>query len=396
MGDGLCYSIITEELTTNAAYRYGGITMTMFKKEQYESLTAETKQILEDLGEGKSARDVMAQIYVDNLEDKTLKQGELMADGILRSVKNFDAGYQAAQEDLDRFLEEFQQKACEGKSCVERCNYWLKLAAAIAAANDALEDGADQESALQKLEGLDVPEDQATPEREAQLRDAAMEAMRNSGILLGTLMRQDAVLDELDSAKDAASLLIGLSSQETEFRAVAAMLAYTKIKNGSFEGMPADITAEQVTAMVCAGVEQARILEAVGDGSMAVDIATALLFLLGAVLLAALAMAVAAGAILVAGEFLNILFLIPAVMMIAGGILWLFGKAAGAWMTECRLVVTPVAAAVRLIIKGGAAVAGFVRGTVLPAAVRTAGRIREKLAVLYPGPRKVDAEVNPE
>ena len=64
--------------------------MTMFKKEQYERLTVETKAILEKLGEGKSARDVMAQIYVDNLEDKTLKQGELMADGILQSVKNFE------------------------------------------------------------------------------------------------------------------------------------------------------------------------------------------------------------------------------------------------------------------------------------------------------------------
>ena len=366
--------------------------MTMFKKEQYERLTVETKAILEKLGEGKSARDVMAQIYVDNLEDKTLKQGELMADGILQSVKNFDAGYQAAQEDLDRFLGDFQQKACEGKSCVERCNYWLMLAAAITAADDALEDGANQEELMRKLEGLNVPEDQATPQREAQLRDAAMESMRNSGILLGTLMKQDGLLEELDSAEDAAGLLISLGSQEIEFRAVAAMLAYTKIKNGSFEGMPADITAEQVTAMVCAGVEQARILEAVGDGSMAADIATALLFLLGAVLLAALAMTVAGGAILVAGDFLNTLFMIPATMMIAGGILWLFGKAADAWLAECKLVVKPVVAAVRLIVKGAAAVAGFVGGTVLPRVVKTARGIWEKLTALCGRGQKTKVE----
>lgn len=347
--------------------------MTTLTKEQYESLATEGKKILESLAEGQNARDVMAQIYVDNLEDKTLQQGTLMADGILQNVKDFDAGYQAAQENLDGFLEDFQRKAEEGKNCVERCNYWLNLAAAIAAAQDAMEEGADREELIQELEGLSIPEDEATSERESQLRMAAADAIKNSHLLLSALMEQSSLLEEIDSAKDAAGFLIDFGDQKIEYRAVVSMLAYTKIKNGTFEGMPADITAEQVTAMVCAGIEEACILDEVGKGRMSVDVATVLLGVLGVALLVTLA--VASGAIVIVAEIAGVLLNVCAGLMIALIILGLIAE--GVQLIKCVGTVV-----VNLAGKGATAVINFVRGTVLPKMKEAAQNVYEKLKAL--------------
>lgn len=368
--------------------------MTNFTKEQYDILKAEATEILKNIAGEPDVRAVMARIYVDNLDEKTLKQGELMADGILQSVKSFDAGYQEAQEDLDRFIQDFQKKADEGRSCAERCNYWLKLGAAVSAADAALTGGGvDREALIQELEALNVSEEEATPEREAELRNQAAEAIRNSGILLGTLAEQAKALEALDDAEEAAGLLVDFGTREIEYRAVAAMLAYTKIKNGSFEGMPVDMTAAQVTAIVCAEAEQARIMEAVGTGSMAVDVAVVLLFLLGTVLLAELALSVVVVGTAMAAEFAGIVLMIPACLMIVGVVLHLFNKAADAWMEECEAVVKLTAAGIRWVAKGMAAVAGFVTGTVIPRVVQTASGIREKLSGLGKETAGLESEV---
>lgn len=361
--------------------------MTTFTKKQYECLIDESKKIMENMAEGQNVRDIMAQIYVDNLKDKTLQQGALMADSILQNVKDFDESYQAAQENLDEFLEDFQKKADEGKSCVERCNYWLKLAAAIAAAQDVMEEGADREELLQKLDELSVSEEEATSDREAQLRNAAADAIRNSHLLLSAIIEQNDLLEELDSAKDAAGILIDFCDHETEYRAMVSMLAYTKIKNGTFEGMPADITAEQVTAIVCAGIEEARILDEVGKGKMSVDVATVLLGILGAALLVTLAIASGAIGIVtgIVGVLLNVCIGIVVVFVLLG----LMAEG----IQALKLAGTIIAG---LVSKGATAVIDFARGTILPHLIQATRTVLKKLTALGSETGKQTVEVAAE
>ena len=353
--------------------------MTTFTKEQIEMLKAEAASILKNIAEGQSVRDVMAQIYVDNLDEKTISQGQLMAGGILQSVERFDADYQKAREDIDRFIQRFQEKVEEDKDCVERCNYWLKLGAAVSAYTITLDgDGADQEKLFRELE---------------ELRSQAAEAIRNSGILLGTLVEQAEALEALDNAEKAAALLMDFGNREAEYRAVVSMLAYTKIKNGTFEGVPVDITAAQVTAIVCAEMEQARIMESVANGSLAVDFASSLLYILGAVLLVELALSVAATGIAFALTFLHLVFAIPASLMIAGLVLHLFNKANDAWQKQAKAVGRTVATGIRWVVKGMKAVAGFVTGTAIPSAIHLAVGIWDKLTDLKSRNRQREDEL---
>lgn len=353
-----------------------------FTKEQTGAIRAKADELMRGVAQGKSTRDVMAQLYVSSLEEKTVQQGELMADKILQSVKDFDADYQAAQEDLDKFVEAFQDKMDEGRTCVERCNYWLKLGAAISVAAMG-QDAGSREEIIRTIEGMSVSEEEATPQREAELRKSAAQAIKNSGILLGTLAEQAKALEELDSAEQAAGLLLDLGSQEFEYRAVVAMAAYTMVKNGELEGVPVDMTAAQVTAAVCAEMETVRIAQAVEQGSMAVDVAALLLGILGSVLLM---IYVAVPAVIIATQVIQAIFIplvsIPLCILAVVGIFHVYNSAVEIWMQDSKGVVEAVIAVARAVAKGMKAAGAFAMDRVLPKVTEIAKGIWEELKSL--------------
>ena len=358
--------------------------MTTFTSEQNEILKAQATEIFEKLEKGESVRDILAQIYVDNLDDKTKKQGQIMADSILESVKAFDADYQEAQEDLDRFIRKFQDKMDADKTCEERCNYWLKFGAAVSAAAAAMqEDDTDPEKIRQEIEQLEVPFEEATLEREKELRDQAMEAIKNSGILLGTIASQAKTLAEMDSADDAAGILIDLGNQELEYRAIVAMLAYTKIKNGEFENVPVEMTAAQVTTLVCAQIEQAKIMEAVGNGELAVDIASGILTILGIIVLTKIALTVGFAGIDVLIFIFSPVLVIPACLMFIAGLLRAMSKAYELWEEDSRKLVKGVSKPVRAVIDGCEMLASYVAEQILPKVVTTGKAILKKMKAVF-------------
>lgn len=357
-----------------------------FTNEQQEILEKEAAALLEDIAQGKNVRDVMAQIYVEKLDEKTIQQGELMADKILQNVKDFDASYQEAQENLDRFVEKFQSKMDKGKSCVDRCNYWLKLGTVVSSLTTAMSEGeVDRERIIREADALSVSEEDATPKLEAELREQAATAIKNSGILLGTLAEQTEALEKLDSAEEAAGLLIDMSGHEMEYRAVVSMLAYTMSKNGELEGVPVDMTASQVTAMVCAGLEQTRIMKAVGDGKMAEDIAAILLGILGSVLLLLIALPVFAFTTQAILELFIPILAIPLGIMAVVGLYHLFNAAVDRWIEDSKSIAGVVVSVVRTVVKGIKAVVEFIARCVLPKVVEIATDVLAKLKKLAAG-----------
>lgn len=353
--------------------------MKTFTEKQNEILQTQTAEILDNIADGQSIRDILARIYVENLDEKTMKQGEIMADAILQGIKDFDADYREAQENLDHFIKRFQDEVDADKSCVERCNYWLKMGAAISAATKAMgEDNADREQILYEIEDLAVSDEEATPEREKEFRELAMEAIKNSGVMLFALTEQAHALEEM-TADEAAGMLIDLGNKEIEYRAIVAMLAYTKIKNGEFEDVPVEMTAAQVAAVVCAEIEQSRIMDAVGKGNLAVDIASYLLGVLGVVVLIKIAIVVTGAALdLVAGMF-GVILTIPACLMVVAGICWLMMKAADAWFEESKYIVETTCLVIKNVIKGIRIIADYVIERVIPAIIEKAKEVYSKL-----------------
>ena len=336
--------------------------MKNFTKEQMDQWMKQARELIDKMADGVCERDLMADLYVKNLEEKSLRQGYVMADAMLESVQDFADLYAGAQDNLDGCIEQFQDTVEEHMTLAERCNYWRDFCLVL----DAVMASAEEESIVEPqilcgdyLE--EITEEEATAELAQTLRQKSKEMLRDSGFAVAGIAKLEERLEEMENAEETVNFLLGIGAKEVEYRGVLTMLAYVKIKNGEFEEIPVDMTVEQVAAMVCAGAEQIRILEAVAEGSLAEDVAVLLLQILGIVVLMKLALVVGTvGIPLVAGLFGAVL-VIPACIMMVAGILHLFAKAEELWSADSQVIVKTVFAGLRQVKKGAEYVAEHVK-----------------------------------
>lgn len=260
--------------------------MVNFTQEQKNVLMEQAQSFLQQSQEGKNAREIMAQIYVDGLDNKTLDQGFVMADAILESVNAFDSDYAQAKDDLDRWLDKMLKELVVDKTAAQRCTLWLRMAATVNGITAQNHHGISEEEKrkiLDQVNTLSIEEEEATVEMESQLYQEAKQALKNSGVMVSALISQQDALQELMEIEDEATVLLELGSREIDFRAIASMIAYVNVKNGTFDNVPVDMRLDQITTMVCAGLEQIRILDAVSKGKLPLEVAAMLLKILGLV-----------------------------------------------------------------------------------------------------------------
>lgn len=372
--------------------------MQNFTKEQIADLMDQTIQITASINEGETTRDIMARLYVENMQDKTPEQGLAVADKILETVKKFDTEYALAREDLDRYINNFQDKVEQGKTLCERCNYWLKLAAAITAAGEDLTTGTiNREQIVAELEALQISEEEATEEIAQQLRQQAFEALKNSGVLLSGLKELEAALNEMDTADAAAGLLINLGNREVEYRAIMSMLAYTKVKNGELDNIPVEMTAAQITTCVCTAVEQANIAEGVANGSIMVEIATVLLEMLAAITVVMFLADMFVVGYVATTTLLPALLAIPACRIFAFGLFYFAGQCILDHKDEIKSAVKSVLLCIKNVHEGLKAIVCYVFTKLIPNALRQARKLWTRLTHRNPAaPTPGDEEVETE
>lgn len=344
--------------------------MTNMTKEQRENVMLQGRKIMESLAEGKTARDAMAQLYVDSLDDKTMTQGYAMADAMLERVQAFDRDYHEARNNVDQYLKRFQRSIDKDKTPAERCTYWLRFTAVLSSScmmadAEGGEEAADLKLTAEQIDAMCVTEEEATPAYEQELREKAREAIRNSGLLITGLMEHADTIKEMEDSAEAASFIVDMGSKETEYRAIVSMLVYTNAKNGTFDNIPAEMTLDQITTLVCAEVEQVKIMNEVGAGRMAEDIATFLLQVLGTIVIVIMFTPGAIIAMRLAMAMFGPILVIPAVLVTIWGIYRLTGAAVEAWMTASQKIVKVVSCAIKTIVKGAIAIANYVYRNVI-------------------------------
>lgn len=240
-----------------------------FAKGRIEMIREQAEQYIAAKMEGVSTRDILAQIYTDNLSEKSADQGYAMADSLVRCIQQFDKDYRQAMEDPDRYLREFASRMEEGKTDEQKCMLWMKVAAAVSASGAELGGGsAERRALLIQIEQIHITREEATPERVEALREEALAALRNSGGMISSLREHAEELEQIADDRDIAELIIGIGSDNMEYRTVIAMLMYVGIKNHHYPEIPADLTLAQTANLVCAEIERLRIAEAVGSGEI--------------------------------------------------------------------------------------------------------------------------------
>lgn len=356
--------------------------------EQKKVLMEQAGNFLQQVQQGKSARDIMAQIYVDGLDNKTLSQGQVMADAIMESVNAFDCDYAEAKDDLGAWLDRNLKQLAQGKTAAERCAMWMKIAVAVNAVSDQEHPVMTDDEKKRILEGMDnlsISEEEATAELEAQLYREAKSALENSSIMLSALVSQREAFRNLEAEDDAAELLLDFGSREMDFRSIASMIAYVNVKNGTFDNIPVDMKLEQITTMVCAEVEQLRILDAVNKGKLPLEVASALLKILGAVCMMALGirLGVYLGRLSIVLQ-LGILTL-PAVIFMVLAVGYFLDKGLEKWCEASDNAVKFAATPIKAVAHAVQSVASYLRENVLPQLRQKTAKAWERLKRIMAG-----------
>lgn len=341
--------------------------MTYFTKEQVENLQDQAKEIAAKVSNKEETIDIMAQLYVDGFEGRTLEQGRLVAETIIKTVQNFDVDYKEAQVDIDHFIRKFQSKIDKDKTCRERCNYWKQFATAVTGATIAMNNGSvNSDEIVKQLETLTVSEEEATPELENDLREQAFEALKNSNIMLGALAANVNTLKEIQNADEAAQVLIDLGNENIDYRAIISMIAYINAVNGEYPDVPIDISASQIANMVCVQIEQIKIIDALEHNDITMTVANSLLFILGVVAILKIAVLAAVAVIGFAPFLFGHILVIPACAVLIMGVIHFVGKGINEWEKYSKKIVITVVKSVRFIVSGGKKLFNFVKNTVMP------------------------------
>ena len=262
--------------------------MKMLTKEQMDAMKPRIDEIMEQVTKNDDIHEVLAQMYVHGLPDKTRWQGEAMADAVLEQIDTFDKDFTATANGED-VLQRMVDELAQDKTPAERCRIFALLTAGILGAAKASQSGEDAETVKAELSDFDktasFTEEEATSEREAELKANLVEAVKNNPLILQGLMKTDKSLEELAAEDENASLLVQIGEDERNMRAITAMLIYLDMKNGLLKDVPPTMNIQQITSVACASFQQAKITSACEKGEISTDWAAILLSILGILLL---------------------------------------------------------------------------------------------------------------
>lgn len=341
--------------------------MSKFTNEQINNLQERAKKIAQGIDDGKATADIMAQLYVDAFEGKTLEQGKLIADTIIKAVKDFDIDYAEAKVDVDHFIHKFQKKIDKNKSCYERCQFWRDFALAVTASTIASNDmDNNMEEIVKELGKISLSEENANDYYEEKLRQLAFDAIKSSNIMTEALAIHSEELEAIDNADEAAQLLIDLGNEDVDYRSIVAMLAYIDTLNGEYPEIPVDMTAVQIAGIVCTEIEQIKIIDALENGDLTLTSANEMLYILGIVAIAQVAVAAAVVAISVAASCFSSILVIPAGLVMVAGIIHLTCKGIRMWEKDSQKIMTTVIKSIRKVINGGRKLFNYMKDVMIP------------------------------
>lgn len=336
--------------------------MTNLTANQMDVLRSEVNQMMEDISAGKSTREMISQIYVNGLKNKTPEQGYAIADEVIESVRTFDEDLEEVIKDADGYIDAFIERVEQGKSTAERCNFWTRYIASLGAAScnasSNPEDKVDEKKIFNDVEANPISEEEANTEMLNRLRAEAKEIIKNNNILGANLPQEAEKLDELTDENDI--LISDLGSEYVDYRALLSALFYTKLQSGEITGFPEDLTVHQVTVLCCASVEKANVMAKEGEADekdvvgrffhIAARVVISALGILAIVAITALP-AVMAGAFAF-GFFYESVLLIP--VLILNFLMYALGvsKLVELWIRASDKIVRAIKTAVKTIVKG--------------------------------------------
>ena len=344
--------------------------MKTMNKERFEQIKKQAEEVLTKREAGVSNLDLIAQIYMDGLDNKSMEQGLMMANEAVQAVKDFNQSYSEAVENKNGTMDKLIDQLLENKSAAERCNILTQMYAAVttASAKASGEECEEGEKLVNQADEDPITEEQASPELEAEIRARTIEALNRSSILSHGLFRQADQLDALASELGVTQMVLQIGQDQIEYESILTMLSYVESKKGTIEELPPDLTIQEVAYVVAATVEEEQIVKRFTMGEMAMEAAVALLDILGMVMMIKFAAWIVGKGVMVAAGMGGLILAAPALVLLVAGCM-----AVNIWDGGVRLAVKAASTVVRVGVRVAAAglrkIGEFVQNTVAPVAI---------------------------
>ena len=357
--------------------------MKTMDKKHFEQLKKKADGILSQKLDGVSAREIMAQIYVDSLPDKSMEQGLMMADKALEAIVDFNKTYSDALDNKEGTVEKLMNQLLAEKDLVGRCNTLAALYAGISVADAKMfgEDIAECDEIIKDADEEKITVNEATQELESELKEKVAEALKNSAILSRGLVRQADYLDDMMEENGISQMVVRIGEDEVEYEGILTMVGYVESKTEEISEIPPDMTIEETAYIVAATMEEEQIIKRYSAGEIAMNVAVACLDVLGTVLLLKLALKIVLAGVLMATGICGVIMAIPAVLLLTIGIAGVVWEAVKVWDKGANTVINIVASTVKVSVRSTSLamrkIGEFVTETVVPVAVSIVKRLKD-------------------
>lgn len=257
------------------------------------------------LEEGKTARDIAAEMYANGLADKTEETGYLMADRIVETIEEYHKKVEESIEDGDQFVRNEITKTVSGiESAAGRCKAYHNMLVAIAAYTISCDGSkAEAQAYVDQNKEFSMTEDEAKENEEKMLNDV-VEAVGQANIALAAVPGMLAQAQDMDF--DNIDCVFAYGRDSKDLKLLLSMQTYIDAQNNKIEDLNPGTTLEQITYSVSGAVDTVAIAEKTGDndvtlGDVGMEIMGAIGRVVGVVLLGAAALPVALGGGIILG-----------------------------------------------------------------------------------------------
>lgn len=194
---------------------------------------------------GEAPEEVLSQIYCHNMDDKSPRQGAMMAKELMTWMARFQRGFDAAIDDPDGYAYNELKSALAGMP-EERKTALLQewLMAADRLNSQKCEEDSEDAFAAQKTDSAcNVKEPELCPET---LLKTFVLRIKSAPGALQSIHKGKAAWTPRERG------IVEMKCGRNMDLAVTAMVIYTMAKNGQLSGLPQDITLGEVAVGVCA------------------------------------------------------------------------------------------------------------------------------------------------
>lgn len=237
------------------------------------------------LNEGKSAVEIAAEMYRQNLPGKSERTAMMMAQHTADTVAEYYRSKSAAMENYEVWANNALTTATEGMDDVQAYNHLYQIyVGAVASAELNHAASAEEKEAIHNRmkedTGRSFAADEVTPESLAQLKEKLAAALKDAGILTTQL---NAILEMIRSEDADAQMVLDFGAINEDVMTLLAMQTYLDSKNGLCPEIPANAQLEDIALSVCSAMDTYRVAAQVANGEISEEEGVKLLGILGGV-----------------------------------------------------------------------------------------------------------------